>query len=216
MSSQCCIQSNADTGRLFSWMSGINRWRHRLFGFEKNQQQLLDGIRRQGIEGARLLEIGCGAGYLHHALLQEGAVSAVGVDLSPGMLAIARAEARHQGLAVRCDYRQGDFVQLAAELPETDVTILDKVVCCYPDWQGLLDAALGRTGKILALTYPLDRAGTRLGIRLLGWLMGRLHCCYQPYLHDPAMIRRHLQSNGLRLDSEQCSGGWLTEIYVRC
>lgn len=216
MTSQCCIQSNNDTGRFFSWLSGMNRWRHRWFGFESNQRQLLDGIREQGITDARLLEVGCGPGYLHQALLGEGAAHATGVDLSEGMLAIARDEAARQGLADRCDYRQGDVVQLAAELPQADVSILDKVVCCYPDWQQLLDAVLGRTTRVLALTYPLDRASTRVGVRFLAWLMSRLHCCYQPYLHDPALIRRHLQGKGLRLDREEQSGNWLTEVYVRC
>jgi len=193
----------------------MNRWRHRLFGFESNQRQLLDGVRAQGIDGAHLLEVGCGPGYLHQGLLQAGAATAVAVDLSAGMLQIARSEAAKQGLADRCDYRQGDFVQLANELPDADVTILDKVVCCYPDWQDLLDAALGHTHKVLALTYPRNSTSTRLGVRLLGWMMGVLHCCYQPYLHDPALIRSHIQANGLRLAHEDHSGNWLTEVYVR-
>lgn len=216
MPSSCCIQSNTDTGRLFSWLAGINRWRHRWFGFEKNQRQLLAGVRAQGIADARILEVGCGPGYLHQVLLKAGASQAVGIDLSDGMLDIARTEAAKQGLADRCDYRQGDFVQLASELADADVVILDKVVCCYPDWQGLLDAALSRCSRTLALTYPQDRTTVRLGVRFLSWLMGLLHCCYQPYLHDPALIRSHIQASGLRLVHEDQSGNWLTEIYTRC
>lgn len=215
MPASCCAQSNADTGRVFSWMAGLNRLRHHLFGFERNQRQLLDDIRAQGISDATLLEIGCGPGYLHQQLLHDGAASAVGVDLSPGMLEIARRGAAAQGLAQRTDYRQGDLVQLAEGLARADVTVMDKVVCCYPDWQGLLDAALSRTERVCALTYPRDRRLVRWGVRLAARVLDRLHCCYRPYLHDPAAIRRHILAQGFILASEQQAGSWLTEVYVR-
>lgn len=215
MPSTCCSQSNTDTGRLFNWMSGLNRLRHRWFGFEHNQRQLLDGIRAQGIADARLLEIGCGPGYLHQTLLLEGAAQAIGVDLSAGMLAIARREAESAGLASRTNYLHGDFVQLAEQLPVADICILDKVVCCYPDWQSLLDAVISRCGSVCALTYPRDRRMVHLGVRVMGRLLSCLHCCYQPYLHDPKKIRAHLRANGFHLAIEQLTGGWHTEVFVR-
>lgn len=215
MPASCCAQSNADTGRLFSWMSGMNRLRYRLFGFEKNQRQLLDGIRAEGIAGAKLLEIGCGPGYLHQQLLEEGAASAVGVDLSPGMLEIARTGAKARGLSDRIDYRQGDLVALADALPMADITVLDKVVCCYPDWQALMDAALRHTDRVCALTYPRDRNMIRWGVRLMSTLLDTFHCCYRPYLHDPKLIRAHALAQGFELASEQQTGSWLTEVYVR-
>jgi hypothetical protein len=69
-----------------------------------------------GFNGATLLDIGCGIGYLHQRLLQAGASSAVGVDLSAKMLEEARAQAREQGLTERTDYREGEFVELAHAL----------------------------------------------------------------------------------------------------
>jgi len=215
MSLSCCALSNTDTGRLFNWMARWNRLRHLLFGFEASQCQLLDGIRAQGIAGASLLEIGCGPGYLHQALLAEGAGRATGVDLSAGMLNIARREADKAELAGRCAYQQGDFVQLAKQVAPADICILDKVVCCYPDWQGLLDAAMAHSGRVCALTYPRDRRMIRVGVRAMSRLLDWLHCCYRPYLHDPALIRVHLLGSGFHLASEQHTRGWLTEVYVR-
>jgi magnesium-protoporphyrin O-methyltransferase len=215
MPASCCLQSNADTGRLFDWMARLNRLRHRLFGFEANQRQLLDGVRAEGIAGATLLEAGCGPGFLQQRLLKEGAAAATGVDLSAGMLAVARREAERHGLADRSDYLQGDFVQLAGRLPEADIVILDKVVCCYPDWQAMLDVAIARSRRVIALTYPLDRRLTRVMIRLMLRLLDWIHCRYQPYLHDPAQIHAHLQAHGFHPVSGAHAHGWLTEIYVR-
>lgn len=215
----CCAPKsteagNTDTGRLFNWMARWNRLRHRLFGFESNQRQLLDGIRAQGIAGASLLEAGCGPAYLQQQLLKEGAACATGVDLSEGMLEVARQAADRNGLAGLTHYLHGDFVQLADQLPPADIVILDKVVCCYPDWPAMLDVALARSRQVIALTYPQDRRLTRVGVRLLGRLLDWIHCRYQPYLHDPAQIRAHLEAGGMHLAIQTHSHGWLTEVYV--
>jgi SAM-dependent methyltransferase len=216
----CCApkttaEGNADTGRLFNWMARWNRLRHRLFGFESNQRQLLDGIRAQGVPGASLLEAGCGPAYLQQQLLKEGAAQATGADLSEAMLEVARQAADRNGLAGLTRYLHGDFVQLADQLPQADIVILDKVVCCYPDWQAMLDVALAKSRRVIALTYPQDRRLTRVGVRLLGRLLDWINCRYQPYLHDPAQICAHLQAGGLHLASQTHSHGWLTEVYVR-
>jgi hypothetical protein len=71
--------------------------------------------------------------------LREGAECAVGVDLSERMIAIARQESRAEGFAVRTSYHQGDFTHVADRLADADVTVLDKVICCYPDRGRLVD-----------------------------------------------------------------------------
>jgi 2-polyprenyl-3-methyl-5-hydroxy-6-metoxy-1,4-benzoquinol methylase len=82
------------------------------------------GIRDRGIEGATLLEVGCGPGYLRRALLGLGASRATGVNLSARMLETVRAGAKAEGLAKRTAYVQGDFVHMADEVPEADVVVL--------------------------------------------------------------------------------------------
>ena len=94
----CCSPVNSDTGRLFSRFAELNRLRLRWLGPESTQRQLIEGMREAGLDGAELLEIGCGTGYLHRVLLQMGAARATGVDLSDKMLAIARTEAEAAGL----------------------------------------------------------------------------------------------------------------------
>lgn len=158
----CCAAINQDTGRLFSRFAAWHRLRFRLFGFERTQRQLLGGIRQAGIGGATLLEIGCGPGYLHRSLLRMGAERATGVDLSAGMLEIARAGAAAEGLAGRTDYLQGDFTQMADQIADADVVILDKVICCYPDWLALVSRSRsqgpGRHRPEAPRTGPRPRA----------------------------------------------------------
>lgn len=57
---------------------------------------------RAGLQGARVLDVGCGGGLLCEALARAGA-KVTGIDLAPGMIEVARLHAAEQGLAI--DYR---------------------------------------------------------------------------------------------------------------
>jgi SAM-dependent methyltransferase len=211
----CCATSNADTGRFFSWLAGLHRLRHSLLGFERSQRQLIDGIKATGVAGTELLEVGCGPGYLHQHLLLSGAGRAIGVDLSEGMLAIARSNAARLGLEARIAYRLGDFTQLAATIPPADIAILDKVVCCYPDWEAMLARSLERTRRSIALTYPRDRALVRAAMRWMSWALGALGCCFHPYVHDPIRIEAAIRGKGFSKRDERHTLFWVTQIYER-
>ena len=211
----CCAAINADTGRFFSRFAGLHRLRFRLFGFERTQRQLIRGVRAGGIDGATLLEVGCGPGYLHRALLGLGASQATGVDLSAGMLATALAGAKAEGLADRTVYVQGDFTQIADEIPEADVVVLDKVICCYPDWGSLVDRSLLKTRHLYAFTIPRDRALTRAGLKAMRWGLQGIGCCYQPFIHDVAQIDARILAGGFRRTYQARTAGWLTRVYAR-
>ncbi|HMK21014.1 MAG TPA: class I SAM-dependent methyltransferase, partial [Terriglobales bacterium] len=152
----CCVH-NRETGRFFGWFAGRYRKRFARKGLERSQKQLMKGLTSSGFSDASLLDIGCGTGYLHQRLLQAGAARAVGVDLSTEMLEQARAQAREQGLAERTEYREGDFVELAESLAPADIVILDKVICCYPDADALVQRSARLAGRVYAFTVPRDR-----------------------------------------------------------
>ena len=107
-----------------------------------------------GIDGHTLLEVGCGVGVLHQTLLERGASTATGIDLAPRMLQFAESRAKERELEQRTQYRLGDFVEMSETLDSVDVTVLDKVVCCYPTPKELIRAALDCTSCVIALTYP--------------------------------------------------------------
>lgn len=211
----CCAVPCNDTNRLFSRLAGFYRWRFRIFGFEKTQKQLLQGVTDAGIDQASITEIGCGAGHLHRRLLQHGAASAVGVDISENMLELARSLSAASALAERTSYHQGDYADLADELDESDITIMDKVVCCYPDPERLLTAALPKTRRIAALTYPRNRAYTRIGVAVAAKLLKLAGSDFRPYVHRPEDIRHWITHQGFTLLSFSRVFAWQTEIYIR-
>jgi len=192
----CCSAINADTSRLFSRLAWLHRLHFRVFGFERTQRQLIRAICDAGIEGATLLDVGCGPGDLHRALLRSGAARATGVDLSEGMLEIARAGAQAEGLGALTEYRQGDFTQIAPDLPEADLVVLDKVICCYPHWEGLVDGSLTKARRLYAITIPRSRTLTWAALGLMRWALRGIGCRYQPFIHDPARIEARILAHG--------------------
>ena len=119
-------------------------------------RELIDAIRARGVDGARVLDVGAGVGGIHLALLEGGAASAIDIDASRKYLAAARAEAERRGLVDRVTYRYGDLVELAAELPPSDIVTMDSVICCYPYLPALLAAAFSVGPRLVGLTYPRD------------------------------------------------------------
>jgi magnesium-protoporphyrin O-methyltransferase len=210
----CCVH-NRDTGRFFGWFAGRYRKRFARKGLEASQKQLVEGLHRSGFEGATLLEIGCGVGYLHQRLLQGGALTAVGVDLSGKMLDEARNQAREQGLSERTDYREGDFVEVADSIASADIVILDKVICCYPDADALVRCSAPKAARLYAFTVPRDRWSVRVAMWFGRAVLALIRCGFRSYVHDPAAIDRALRDAGFERVFEDDTFVWLTRVYAR-
>ena len=191
----------------------LAKWRTR--GPHPATQELIDVLRAQGVEGAALLDIGAGVGAVHITLLEAGAATALDVDASREYLATARAEAERRGLAGRVEYRYGDVVELAAELPAADIVTLDSVICCYPYLPALLATAVRPGPRLVGLTYPRDTWWMRGYMRLwnLGQALRRSAVRYFIYRH--AHVNRLMAEAGFVNAHEGGTSGWRVVLYRR-
>ena len=162
-----------------------------------------------------MLEIGCGVGHLHQTLLEQGASAVLGIDLAPRMLSEAKDWADERGLGDRVNYVQGDFMTLDERIDNADICLLDKVVCCYPDAQGLLQKSLAKTKRVYALTYPRDRWFIRLGVEAIACLLRLIRSDFRSYVHDPVQIERWISGDGFEKRFEDQTAAWVTQVYVR-
>jgi magnesium-protoporphyrin O-methyltransferase len=162
------------------------------------------------VDGATVLEVGGGIGALQLELLEAGAAAATNVELS-GAYEDAAAEL-FAGRTV--ERRVGDFV--AADVPEHDVVLMHRVVCCYPDVDALVGAAASRTRRTLALTYPQQRVWIRAGLQVVNvWLRLR-GCGFRTYVHPVARIDGAAERKGLRLERRLRRGlFWESAAYGR-
>jgi magnesium-protoporphyrin O-methyltransferase len=162
--STCCSSFWAANQRQFSDATArrdLERYRTR--GPDDTTRRLRDAILRAG-NGRTVLDVGAGIGALGFELLAAGAERVTAVEAAPAYLAAARAEAGRRNLAQRFDVVHGDFVAVAADVMAADVVTMDRVVCCYPAYRPLLEAALQHCRRLLAFSYPRDRWYVRAAV----------------------------------------------------
>ena len=210
----CCCPHAVSASRFFSFFARRYRKRFEKKGFEPSQHQLIAGLEQAVFDGMTVLEIGSGVGHLHQTLLEQGAAFAVGVDLAPNMLQEARQWAQQRNLSDRTRYIEGDFMTLDHDIEAADLTVLDKVVCCYPDADGLIHRSLAKTKRVYALTYPRDVWYVRFGMGVMAMMLKIVRSDFRPYVHDPNQIEQWITDSGFRKSYQQTTAMWLTQIYV--
>jgi SAM-dependent methyltransferase len=209
----CCDQ---DFERLFDEREAehdLTEWREH--GPRGATQDLIDALRADGVEGASLLDIGGGVGMVHLELLAAGAARAVDVDASAAFLAAARSEAERRGLTDQVEHRFGDVVELAADLPPADVVTLDRVICCYPNLEAILRAAMAPGPRLIGLVHPHDTWWMRSSMgffNAVGRLLRRHHSFF---VYRTAEIDRLMREGGFIVGSIGGGRVWRVAVYRR-
>ncbi len=108
----------------------------------------------------------------------------------------ARRLAEERGVADRIDVRVGDFAELRGE-DRYDAVILDRVVCCYPDWKGLLAPAAEAARRAVVMAYPRDVWYVRAFRRVINGAMALLRRKFRFFLHPAAAMHEELRRHGL-------------------
>jgi len=196
-------------------MAGMFDRQYRKHGLEKIQRSMLAGMRAELKAGARILDIGCGVGALHLALLREGAAEAIGVEISEGMLKRARHHAEELGFKEKTVYIQGDFVERHAEIPVADVAILDKVVCCYPDIAALIESSVRATNHLLAVTHPRKNLLAKVLFTSHITLARLLRFSFHPYWHDWDAMCATITGHGFTLVFTSSTAVWQALVFKR-
>lgn len=210
----CCDEDLARIGKDgLDWAQDLEKLHQ--CGPRPETQELIDVIRAQGVEGAALLDIGAGVGAVHLALLEAGAARAVDVDASREYIAAARTEAERRELAGRVDYRYGDVVELAADLPRADIVTADSMICCYPYLAPLLAAVVRPGPRVVGLTYAHEAWWLRAWMRLTNawWALRR-----EPerwYIHRHREVDRLMGEAGYSVIHDSRTWNWRVVVYRR-
>ncbi|UCC82102.1 MAG: methyltransferase domain-containing protein [Gemmatimonadota bacterium] len=189
--------------------------RYRRKGPRKTTRWLIEALQAAGTRGATLLDVGCGVGVIQHELLDNGVVAAVGVEAVPAYLLAARDEATRRGHAARVDFRQGDFIELAGDIESADIVTLDRVICCYPDWEALVTLSLAKTRKLYGVVYPRSNWWSKFGLGLLNFLLWLRRNPFRVFAHPTAAVDAAIRDAGFRRLSYRTTPSWLVVVYGR-
>ena len=113
------------------------------------------------------------------------------------------------------DYRYGDVVELAAELPPVDIVTLDSVICCYPYLEPLLAAATRSQPRLVGLTYPRDVWWMRVFMRLYNLAQAVRRSPARYFVHRHAQLERWMTAAGYENAHEGGTRVWRVVLYRR-
>lgn len=172
----------------------LRRYRRR--GLDRLSARIADIVRNHGVRGATVLEVGGGIGALEVELLEAGAERTTNVELSPEYEDTAAELARERGVEQQVERRVGDFVD-DSDAPQADAVVMNRVVCCYPDYEALVGAAADRARRLLVFSFPRERVLVRAAFRLMNlWLRGTGND-FRGFVHPVSAMLDVAQRRGL-------------------
>jgi SAM-dependent methyltransferase len=178
---------------------------------------LLELLEQRQIAGGTMLELGCGLGGLTLESVVLGATHADGVDLSPVTIREASRLAAEAGLADRVTFSVGDGSR--EDLSPHDVVVLDKVICCYPEVDALIDNSVRAARATYGVVVPFSSgwrgvlARTAIGVEnTIRRLKGQ---SFRAFVHDVGEIEARIERAGLARVSTARRLMWYVAVYAR-
>lgn len=185
-------------------------------GLSRSSKLLMSFILEQGARESSVVDLGCGAGGFSIELLKQGAGSAIGFDLSPRMIEFANRLAKTHGFDSQARFQRGNAASV--ELPVSDIVIMDKVLCCYSEWQPLLRNAITGSRAMIGFIVPRDEGigkwAFRLGVRLMNFFQKRRKRILF-YLHPLDRVDKTLRESGFTRVRKKGSQFWLIFLYAK-
>lgn len=183
----------------------------------KARRALVGAVTSSRLEGKSVLEVGCGPGDLIRELVQAGASAATGMDLAEKTLEEARQRTASDNLADRITFRLGNGAKDALE--PHDIVVLDKVICCYPDWPSMVDNTSGAARTTYGFVIPrsdgLNSLLTKSFVSMGNLFLRLRKCGFRGFVHDYRKIDAHLTSKGFQRAHYSRGPIWMTAVYAR-
>ena len=189
---------------------------YRKRGPQKTTRILIESLKARDIQGMTLLDIGGGVGAILHELIKAGVSSGANVEASAAYVEACRQEAVRQAHADRVLTHHGNFVDMAQDIPSSDIVTLDRVICCYHDMAALVGMSLAKCRRFYGLVYPRDlwwvKAGNFLYYNLRSWLRRNP---FRSFIHSTQAVETLVQTKGLERVFFRESGPWQIALYAR-
>ena len=212
----CCSTFERAAEQQFNEKKAVHELkRYRTKGPGRTTRLLQEGIARTGALNGTLLDVGSGVGSLTFGLLERGITHAVAIDASSAYNGVARQEAERLRRADAVQFIHADFVSIAPELPAATLVTLDRVVCCYPSYEPLLNAALRHADQCFALSYPRDVWYVWLGVTLENGQRRLRKNSFRTFVHPVAKMEQKIRQAGFELSSRRETWMWSVDVYPR-
>jgi magnesium-protoporphyrin O-methyltransferase len=182
-------------------------------GPDATTRRMLEAIGRTPLRGGTLLDIGAGIGVIHHELLGVAIARATHVEAASAYVRVAREEDARRGAEESVDYLFGDAVELSDDLPAADLVTLDRVICCYPDWESLVRVSASKVGRLYAFSLPHDRWYVRTAVAISNLVRRLRGDDLRVFVHPVGEIDGMLVARGFRRIARRRTFVWHIALY---
>jgi len=172
-------------------------------------------LKSRDLGGADLLEVGGGVGAIQIDLLKAGIEKSVNVELSSGYDDAAHELAQEEGVEDRITRHIGDFVERHDEFENADVVVMNRVVCCYPWMERMMEAATGKADRYLAMVFPREKWWVKLGLASGNGFMALRKCDFRAFVHSVSGIEAVATNAGFVVRHTDNNLIWQTLVFER-
>lgn len=183
-------------------------------GLDKMARSMVDYLISRGMEGRTVLEAGGGIGAIQIALLEAGAVKTTNVELSEGYELVAGDLLERAGLAGKSERAIGDFCELSEQLQADDV-VMNKVICCYPFPERLMNAAMSSSRRFVAVTFPRRRTPLRIAVFFENLFCRIRGVDFRSFVHPPEQIFATTKAGGYEVAFHDRDFIWNAVVFER-
>jgi magnesium-protoporphyrin O-methyltransferase len=127
----------------------------------------------------------------------------------------AQEEAKQRELDDRITFLQGDFVDLAGDIPPVDIVTLDRVVCCYDDMQALVSLSAEKASKVYGLVFPRDIWLIRFLMPVVNFVISLTGTPFRIFVHRTEQVDQIVRDQGLVPRFHRKAGFWQILVYSR-
>jgi len=184
-------------------------------GPKKSTNYLLEPLRAHVTPKDSLMDIGSGVGAVIWELLDAGINKATYLDISPGYSQVFKDQINLRGMEKQIQVETGDFAELYKNINPSDIVTLDKVICCYQDYQPLVSLSSKKCKRLYAYTIPRNVWWVK-AVNGIGAILKSFHKNHlQSLVHSTTKIEELVLDEGFNKIFENSNREWLTVIYER-
>ncbi len=184
-------------------------------GPKKSTEYLLEPLKDQDLKGASLLDIGGGVGAVVWELWEQGIRKAYYQELSQAYSESFQKEVNKRGLEDSIEISIGDFVDCQQQLPEADIVTLDKVICCYEDFETLVQQSTDKARYLYVYTIPMDVWWVKAVSSAASFFRQLFGDKLRTWVHPVSAVEALTVSCGFDKVYEKQHREWYTVLYKR-
>ena len=163
----------------------------------KNSRPLVDMLSQLPLKDQTLLDIGAGIGTITFELFKKGIRQASYNDISQAYIDTFLKEASNQNLKEKVQWTKGNFVEVASSISSADLVVLDKVICCFPDFAQLVHRSVEKTNRWYAYSIPKNAWWVKWGHAYKEWTKRKKGDFFPTFVHSTKEIEHLIETQGL-------------------